>query len=75
MKINSLVLISLTIVGAWLLLLLSFFFMKQVLLLTDDAKGITIELLRDLIGIIILIIWTLAFYAIRKFTATYLLRS
>ena len=75
MRINSVVLISITIVGAWVLLLLSFFFMKQTLLLTDHMRGIVIELIRDLIGLLILIIWVIAFYAIRRFTAKYLLRS
>jgi len=73
-KVNSVVLISFTIVGAWMLLLLSFFFMKEALLLTDDMRGITIELIRDLIGLIILMIWALAFYVIRRFTAKYLIR-
>jgi hypothetical protein len=48
--------------------------MKQALLMTDDLKGITIELIRDLIGLFILAIWVVAFYLIRRFVAKQLLR-
>ena len=74
MKVSSLTLLSITLIGAWVLLLLSFFLMKQALLMTDDLKGITIELIRDLIGLFILAIWVVAFYLIRRFVAKQLLR-
>ncbi|MFP3214544.1 MAG: hypothetical protein RXO71_05130 [Nitrososphaeria archaeon] len=74
MKVSSVTLLSITLIGAWVLLLLSFFLMKQALLMTDDLKGITIELIRDLIGLFILAIWVVAFYLIRRFVAKQLLR-
>ena len=75
MKVSSVTLLSITLIGAWVLLLLSFFLMKQALLLTDDLRGITIELIRDLIGLFILGIWVVAFYIIRRFVAKRLLRA
>ncbi|MGC9145493.1 MAG: hypothetical protein ACP5GS_05195 [Nitrososphaeria archaeon] len=75
MKVSSVTLLSITLIGAWVLLLLSFFLMKQALLLTDDLRGITIELIRDLIGLFILAIWVVAFYIIRRFVARRLLRA
>ncbi len=75
MKVSSVTLLSITLIGAWVLLLLSFFLMKQALLLTDDLRGITIELIRDLIGLFILAIWVVAFYIIRRFVAKRLLRA
>ncbi|MFP3132951.1 MAG: hypothetical protein RXR19_02420 [Nitrososphaeria archaeon] len=74
MKVSSVTLLSITLIGAWVLLLLSFFLMKQALLMTDDLKGITMELIRDLIGLFILAIWVVAFYLIRRFVAKQLLR-
>lgn len=74
MKVSSVTLLSITLIGAWVLLLLSFFLMKQALLMTDNLKGITIELIRDLIGLFILAIWVVAFYLIRRFVAKQLLR-
>jgi len=74
LKVSSVTLLSITLIGAWVLLLLSFFLMKQALLMTDDLKGITIELIRDLIGLFILAIWVVAFYLIRRFVAKQLLR-
>jgi len=75
LKVSSVTLLSITLIGAWVLLLLSFFLMKQALLLTDDLRGITIELIRDLIGLFILAIWVVAFYIIRRFVAKRLLRA
>ncbi|MGC8600326.1 MAG: hypothetical protein ACP5LX_04640 [Nitrososphaeria archaeon] len=75
MRVSSVTLLSITLIGAWVLLLLSFFLMKQALLLTDDLRGITIELIRDLIGLFILAIWVVAFYIIRRFVARRLLRA
>jgi hypothetical protein len=73
LKVSSVTLLSITLIGAWVLLLLSFFLMKQALLMTDDLKGITMELIRDLIGLFILAIWVVAFYLIRRFVAKQLL--
>ncbi|MFP3166067.1 MAG: hypothetical protein RXP28_06085 [Nitrososphaeria archaeon] len=75
MKVSSVTLLSITLVGAWILLLLSFFLMKQALLMTDDLRGIIIELIRDLIGLFILAIWVVAFYIIRRFVAKRLLKA
>ena len=75
MKVSSVTLLSITLVGAWILLLLSFFLMKQALLMTDDLRGMIIELIRDLIGLFILAIWVVAFYIIRRFVAKRLLKA
>jgi hypothetical protein len=75
LKVSSVTLLSITLVGAWILLLLSFFLMKQALLMTDDLRGIIIELIRDLIGLFILAIWVVAFYIIRRFVAKRLLKA
>ncbi len=68
-------LLSLTLLGAWVLLLFSLFGMKEALMLTVGLKGIQIEVIRDLLGLIILGIWILAFYIIRNYVSRVLLRT
>ncbi|MGC9208268.1 MAG: hypothetical protein ACP5GH_00195 [Nitrososphaeria archaeon] len=66
--------ISLSVIVTWLLLIASFYLMKQALLLTDGLRGVVMEMIRDLIGIAVLTIWVIVFYLIREFVSRRLLR-
>ncbi len=65
--------VSLSLIVTWLLLIASFYFMKQALLLTDGFRGVVMEMIRDLIGIAVLTIWVIIFYLIREFVSKRLL--
>lgn len=68
MKKPALVLIA-AIVVSWILLLLSFFGMAQVFKLTAGLHGIDIQIIRDLLGFLLFVIWAVLFFIMRQLAA------
>ncbi|MGC8661895.1 MAG: hypothetical protein ACP5TZ_05280 [Nitrososphaeria archaeon] len=68
MKKPALVLMA-VIVVSWILLLLSFFGMAQVFKLTAGLHGINIQIIRDLLGFLLFVIWAVIFFIMRQLAA------
>ncbi len=64
----ALVMISVVVIS-WLLLLLSFFGMSLAFKLTDGVRGFTIQIIRDLLGLLLFVIWVFLFLMMRKLAA------
>ncbi len=68
MKRPILVLVAVVIVS-WMLLLLSFFGMALLFKLTAGLHGITIQIIRDLLGFLLFAIWAILFFLMRQLAA------
>ncbi|MCL4343468.1 MAG: hypothetical protein JRN26_06365 [Nitrososphaerota archaeon] len=68
MKKPALVLIAVVVVS-WMLLLLSFFGMAMAFKLTAGLHGLSITIIRDLLGLLLFAIWAALFFIMRQLAA------
>jgi len=70
MKIAKPVMVMMAIVIiSWALLLASFYAMALTFKLMAGMHGLTIQIIRDLLGFLIFIIWAIVFYIMRQAAA------
>jgi hypothetical protein len=64
----TLVLISIVVIS-WVLLLASFYAMALTFKLTTGMHGLIIQIIRDLLGFLLFVIWAVVFYIMRQVAA------
>jgi len=69
MRARPVVIMIMVLVISWLLLLASFFGMSFLFKLTDDLHGLAVQIIRDLLGLLLFLIWVFLFLMMRKIAA------